>query len=213
MFENFKNDFLLENEHSNLGYLAIDYKNIRVGVIGAGKVALLKLNKFINKGSYIEIIAKEFSEDFLNMNCENIKLFNEKYAKKFIKDKHLIIIAIDDKILTNEIVKDCKDEFKLFINCVDSNNSLARMPYQRESDKFLFALNSKDTNPKNVKLVGKKILNMINEEDEFEDFTYKLRLKVNDKYYREDILNFINTEDFKFFWKKEKSEIVLKLFF
>lgn len=213
MFENFKNDFLLENENSNLGYLAIDYKNIRVGVVGGGKVALLKLQHFISKGSYIEIIAKDFLKDFLDMDFENIILSKKQYDKKFIKDKHLIIIAVDDKNLTNEIVRDCRSEFKLFINCVDSSNSLARMPYQRESNKFLFALNSKDANPKNVKLVGKKILNLINEEDEFEAFTYKLRLKVNDKTYRNDILNFINTEDFKFFWKKEKSETVLKLFF
>ncbi|MGL5820838.1 MAG: NAD(P)-dependent oxidoreductase, partial [Sarcina sp.] len=166
MSENFENDFLLES--SNLGYLAIDYKNIRVGVVGGGKVALLKLKNFISKGAYIEVLSKNFLDDFLEMDYENIKLINEKYTKKFIMDKHLIIIAVDDKFLTNEIVNDCKEEFKIFINCVDSNNSIAKMPYQRESKRFLFALNSKDANPKNVKLVGKKILNMINEEDEFE---------------------------------------------
>lgn len=211
MSKNFKNDLQLDNCDDL--YLGLNYKKIRVGIIGAGKVGFLKGKKFILNGSYVEVISKDFLVGFTEFNGKNLILNNKKYTKDFIFDKHLIIIAIDDVVLRRKIIKDCNELFKIFIDCSNSENGIAKIPYQNQSNNFSFAISTKNANPKMSILLGTEIQKIVSEYDNFEAYTYEIRCNVKENKYKKEILSFINTHEFKEIWEKGKANLVLELFF
>ena len=84
-------------------YLALMSHKLRVGIIGGGKAGFIKAKNFIEKGCYVEILSKTFLNEFINIECDNIVLNKRSYNKNFIEDKHIIILALDDKKLREEI--------------------------------------------------------------------------------------------------------------
>ena len=91
--------------HGELNYAPITLfaEKIKIGVIGAGRGALIKVKNFYNKNSNIEVLALDFLDEFYTFNKDRVKLIQGNYDREFILDKHLIIIAIDDKYVVNNI--------------------------------------------------------------------------------------------------------------
>ena len=106
------------NLHGELSYAPITLfgEKLKIGVIGAGRGALIKVRNFYNKGSKIEVLALDFLEDFYKFNGDKVKLIKGNYNKEFILDKHLIIIAIDDENVMSKIKDDCEELYKIYIN-------------------------------------------------------------------------------------------------
>ena len=77
------------NLHGELSYAPITFfgEKLKIGVIGAGRGALIKVRNFYNKGSKIEVWALDFLEDFYNFNKDKVKLIKENYNKEFIIKK------------------------------------------------------------------------------------------------------------------------------
>ena len=107
------------NLHGELSYAPITLfgEKLKIGVIGAGGGALIKVRNFYNKGSKIEVLALDFLEDFYKFDGDKVKLIKGNYNKDFILDKHLIIIAVDDDMVINEIKNDCEKLCKIYIKC------------------------------------------------------------------------------------------------
>ena len=55
------------NLHGELSYAPITFfgEKLKIGVIGAGRGALIKVRNFYNKGSKIEVLALDFLESLL----------------------------------------------------------------------------------------------------------------------------------------------------
>ena len=73
-----------------------------------GKAATIKVKGLLEKGCYVHILSKEFSKEILDIENKNLKLEKGNYYKEFIKDAHLIIIAVDESSLVHKISKDCE---------------------------------------------------------------------------------------------------------
>ena len=79
--------------YGDLNYAPITLfgNKLNVGIIGAGRGALIKTRNFYNKGSNIEVLALEFLDDFYELDTNRVKLIKGCYKTQFIKNKHIII--------------------------------------------------------------------------------------------------------------------------
>lgn len=195
-------------------YLALMPKKLRVGIIGGGKAGLIKAKNFIKKGCYVEILSKTFLEELINIENNNIVLNRKAYNKDFIKDKHIIIIALNDEKIRKEIIRHCEEEFKIFIDCSNFKDGMAVVPVQRETSNISFALNTKIGNPKGAVIVAEAAIKTLKEYNSFIEYSGLIRNKVKKlEQYKKEIIDFISTEDFKFIWEKDKGKLVLRMFF
>lgn len=209
-----KND--KENLHGELNYAPITLfgEKLKIGVIGAGRGALIKVRNFYNKGSNIEVLALDFLDEFNKFNKDKVKLIKGNYNKNFILDKHFIIIAIDDEKVINEIKKDCEEIYKIYINSSCFKDGMGVIPVSRESEFTTVAVNTKVGNPRGAVMVAEAITSSLKGFDEYISFTGKIRNNVELKIeLKEDLLKFINCNDCKFFYDKNKIIEVLRLFY
>lgn len=208
--------YLKSNLHGELSYAPITLfgEKLKIGVIGAGRGALIKVINFYNKGSNIEVLALDFLEDFYKFDKDKVKLIKGKYNREFLLDKHLIIIAIDDSIVVNNIKKDCKKLHKIYINSSKFKEGMGVVPVTRESKFITVAINTKVGNPRGSVMVAESITKSLQEFDEYIRLTGKIRNSlILDKEIKDDLLKFINSSDCKFFYDKGKIFEVFKLFY
>ncbi len=204
------------NLHGELSYAPITLfgEKLKIGVIGAGRGALIKVRNFYNKGSKIEVLALDFLEDFYKFNGDKVKLIKGNYNKDFILDKHLIIIAIDDDSVINEIKNDCEKLCKIYINSSKFKEGMGVIPVTRESKFITVAVNTKVGNPRGSVMVAESITESLEEFDEYIRLTGEIRNSLFlDKEIKDDLLKFINSSDCKFFYNKDKIFEVFKLFY
>lgn len=204
------------NLHGELSYAPITFfgEKLKIGVIGAGRGALIKVRNFYNKGSKIEVLALDFLEDFYNFNKDKVKLIKGNYNKEFILDKHLIIIAIDDENIIDKIKNDCEKLYKIYINSSKFKEGMGVIPVSRESEFITVAVNTKVGNPRGSIMVADSITESLHGFDEYIKLTGKIRNDLTlDKEIRDNLLKFINSSDCKFFYNKNKIFEVFKLFY
>ena len=204
------------NLHGELSYAPITLlgEKLKIGVIGAGRGALIKVRNFYNKGSKIEVLALDFLEDFYKFNGDKVKLIKGNYNKEFILDKHLIIIAIDDENVISKIKDDCEELYKIYINSSKFRDGMGVVPVTRESKFITVAVNTKVGNPRGSVLVAESITKSLQGFDEYIKLTGEIRNSLFlDKEIKEDLLKFINSSDCKFFYDKNKIFEVFKLFY
>ncbi len=87
------------------------------------------------------------------------------------------------------------------------------MPMQLSSKEVTFALNVKKGNPSISRYMAGSIVKSLNDVDEFVDFANYIREIVKGEIFKKEILNFISTEDFKFYFDKGYSKQVLLMFY
>lgn len=205
-----------DNFYGELSYAPITLfgEKLKIGVIGAGRGALIKARNFYNKGSKIEVLALDFLEDFYKFDNDKVKLIKGSYNKNFILDKHLIIIAIDDEKIIDEIKYDCEKLCKIYINSSKFKEGMGVIPVTRESKFITVAVNTKLGNPRGSVMVAEYITESLQEFDEYIKLTGKIRnCLFLDKEIKDDLLKFINSSDCKFFYDKDKIFEIFKLFY
>lgn len=209
--ENNKKD--IPSKKVEYSLISIFSKKLRVGVIGAGNAGFIKAKHFVNQGCQVEVLAKEYIKDFDSLIGDNIKFHKKDYEKSFITDKHLIIIAIEDKNKRDEIKVDCEKEFKIYIDSSSFLEGMGSIPVQRDLDNIVIGVNTRGGNPKGAVFLGDKAYEELKNYDKYIEFTTLARNYVKDKSYKEDVISFITTEDFHFFYEKGCGKEVLDMFF
>lgn len=202
--------------HGELNYAPITLfaEKIKIGVIGAGRGALIKVKNFYNKNSNIEVLALDFLDEFYTFNKDRVKLIQGNYDREFILDKHLIIIAIDDKYVVNNIKKDCKELYKIYINSASFKEGMGVIPVSRESDSIIVSVNTKVGNPRGAVMVADYITKSLKTFDDYINLTGKIRNSLNiDRREKEELIKFINCSDCKFFYDKNKIIEIFRLFY
>lgn len=202
--------------HEELTYTPITLfgEKINVGVIGAGRGALIKTRNFYKKGSYIEVLALDFLEEFYDFNKNQVKLIKGAYYSEFINNKHLIIIAIDNEEIINQIKSDCDILHKIYINSSNFKNGMGVIPVSRESQFITLSVNTKIGNPRGSVMVADAIGEILPTFDEYINLTGKIRNEVElSKDIKDQMLKFINSSDCKYFFDKGKLLNIFKLFY
>lgn len=198
-------------------YISLMSKKLRVGIIGAGRAGTIKAKHFVKNGCHVEVLSKTFNKEIIELaKCsqESLKLITEEFNYEFINNKHLIIIAIDDEILKNEIKKYCETHYKIYVDSSDFSKGMGVIPVQRNTKNVTFALNTQYGNPKGALFLSRKVENLLKEYDAFMECTSKIRNKAKEiQEYKDDIIEFIASDEFKKAFDEGKSENVLRLKF
>lgn len=216
-----------ENIQNEIEYsfISLFSKKIRIGVVGAGKAGTIKIRHFVKNKCYVEVLSKEFSKDILELSelNNNLKLISQEFDYHFLKDKHLIIIALDDSTIKEKIKKYCDDNYKIYIDSTDFKKGMAVVPAERSSKAVNIAVNTKDGNPKGAVWAAEKLRKVMMKDDDYIEFTTQIRNKAKDiPQYKNEIINFVFTEEFRESFNKGKGiesikdkfseEIINKLF-
>ena len=112
--------------------LFINLENKKVLVIGGGKVAAKKIEKFLEYGADITVVTENVMEEKL-LKLENIKIENNQKIEndkakieKLVKGYFLVIAATDDEELNENIANVC-DSNGMLINNVSSKVKMNAM--------------------------------------------------------------------------------------
>ena len=139
--------------------VSIDINNKNILVIGAGKIALRKVETLLNYNCNINVITKEILEEkFLELEKNNkIKIFkNQEFEEKFLENIFLVITATDNEILNKEISQLCMSKNILVNNVTSKDDMNVRFMSIYEKDDVQIAI-SANANPKKAVEIKNKI--------------------------------------------------------
>ena len=142
--------------------VSIDLNNKNVLVIGAGKIALRKIETLLNYNCNINVITKEILEEkFLELEKNNkIKIFkNQEFEEKFLENIFLVITATDNEILNKEISQLCMSKNILVNNVTSKDDMNIRFMSIYEKDDIQITI-SANGNPKKAVEIKNKIKNI-----------------------------------------------------
>ncbi|MEG1410531.1 MAG: bifunctional precorrin-2 dehydrogenase/sirohydrochlorin ferrochelatase [Terrisporobacter sp.] len=92
--------------------------NMKITIIGGGKVAYRKCMNFLDFNKKVTVISKDFIEEFENIKYD-IEMIKDNYEEKYIKDSYIVIGATNNKKVNEEIGIYCSKNGKL-VNIVDN---------------------------------------------------------------------------------------------
>ena len=106
--------------------VSIDINNKNILVIGAGKIALRKVETLLNYNCNIIVITKDILEEkFLELEKNNkIKILkNQEFEEKFLENIFLVVVATDNEILNDKISKLCISK-NILVNNITSKDDI-----------------------------------------------------------------------------------------
>ena len=196
------------------GYLSLISNKLNVAIIGGGKAGYIKTKAFSKRGYNVFVLSLDFINEFDEFDDKkNIKIIKGIYFKEFINDKHIVVIAINDDFKREEIISDCNEYTKIYINCSDFKNGLAVVPFQIESESLICGINSRGGNPRVTRKVSEKVQAVLLREEEFVSFSTNIRNKLKGKEVFKEIMDFILEEDFRFFFNSGYGKEIINMFY
>lgn len=201
-------------EGIDYSYISLISNKLRVGIIGGGKAGAIKTKHFVNNKCYVEILSNSFEEEIIELSNsfkERVKLIDEEFSFEFLRDKHLIIIALDDDTIKRKVKSYCEENYKIYIDSSNFTDGMGVVPIQRSTENITFALNTKYGNPRGAVLVSNKVKNLLKEYDDFIKYIGIIRNRAKTfPEYKKKIILFIGNEDFKKSFDEGKSESLLR---
>lgn len=95
----------------------LDIENIKITIIGGGKVAYRKATNFLDFGKKVTVVSKEFIDEFDKIKNE-IDMIYDVYNEKYIQDSFVVVAATNNKDVNYKIGTYCNKNGKL-VNVVD----------------------------------------------------------------------------------------------
>ncbi|WP_335939531.1 bifunctional precorrin-2 dehydrogenase/sirohydrochlorin ferrochelatase [Fusobacterium polymorphum] len=139
--------------------VSIDLNNKNILVIGAGKIALRKVETLMSYNCNILIITKDILEEkFLELEKNNkIKILkNQEFEEKFLKKIFLVIAATNNEVLNKNISQLCISKNILVNNITSKDDMNVRFASIYEKDDIQIAI-SANGNPKKAIEIKNKI--------------------------------------------------------
>ena len=139
--------------------VSIDINNKNILVIGAGKIALRKVETLLNYNCNIIVITKDILEEkFLELEKNNkIKILkNQEFEEKFLENIFLVVVATDNEVLNKNISQLCMNKNILVNNITSKNDMNVRFASIYEKDDIQIAI-SANGNPKKAVEIKHKI--------------------------------------------------------
>ena len=139
--------------------VSIDLNNKNILVIGAGKIALRKVETLMSYNCNILVITKDILEEkFLELEKDNkIKILkNQEFKEKFLQDIFLVVVATDNEVLNKNISQLCMNKNILVNNITSKNDMNVRFASIYEKDDIQITI-SANGNPKKAVEIKNKI--------------------------------------------------------
>ncbi|WP_341216618.1 bifunctional precorrin-2 dehydrogenase/sirohydrochlorin ferrochelatase [uncultured Wocania sp.] len=109
-------------ERNNLYPIFLKTQNLNVLIVGGGNVAEEKL-RFLLKSSpdaCVTIVSPMFREDTLSLSKKgDVTLIKDKYSKRYLKGKHIVIATTDVPKVNVKVYKHCRKR-SILINVADN---------------------------------------------------------------------------------------------
>ena len=139
--------------------VSIDINNKNILVIGAGKIALRKVETLLNYNCNIIVITKDILEEkFLELEKNNkIKILkNQEFEEKFLENIFLVVVATDNEALNKDISQLCMSNNILVNNITSKDDMNVRFASIYEKDDIQIEI-SANGNPKKAIEIKNKI--------------------------------------------------------
>ena len=143
--------------------VSIDLNNKNILVIGAGKIALRKIETLMSYNCNILVITKDILEEkFLELEKNNkIKILKyQEFEEKFLENFFLVIAATDNEVLNKNISQLCINKNILVNNITSKDDMNVRFASIYEKDDMQIAI-SASGNPKKAIEIKNKIKNIL----------------------------------------------------
>lgn len=96
----------------------IKIDDMKITIVGGGKVAFRKCTNFLNFNKKVRIVSNEIIDEFNNIK-DKVEIIKDNYKEEYIKDSFLVIAATNNKKINEEIGIYCRKHGKL-VNVVDN---------------------------------------------------------------------------------------------
>lgn len=198
----------------NYTMISLLSNKINILIVGGGEAALIKGRTFSKEGCNITVVSKEFCLEFYALqDIYNVKLIKSEYDESYVDNNHIVIIATDNKETNDGIKKYCDKNSKLYVHCGDYKQGLFVTPVQRNTPNMKFALHTKNSSPKTALFMSKVIEDKLCEYEGFIDYTCRMRNVVKKSEIKKEIMNFVCSKDFYFFYTKGAQNDILEMFY
>lgn len=203
----------IENHNEDFTFLCLNSKKVKVLVVGGGTAALVKVKSLLKKGFLLECISPEFKEEFCDINSKNLKLINGEFQDGFIEHYHVIVICTNNEILNQQIRELCDKKCKIYIDSTMPEESVATLCAMESTREVAIGVRLKGKSPKTSQLLVRKIKEYVTTYDDYLSFVTKLRGNIKHNPNRLEILEFVSSEDFLFFFQRSYGEEIFNLFY
>ena len=142
--------------------VSMDLNNKNILVIGAGKIALRKVETLMSYNCNILVITKDILEEkFLELEKNNkIKILkNQEFEEKFLENIFLVVVATDNEALNKDISQLCMSNNILVNNITSKDDMNVRFASIYEKNDIQIAI-SGNANPKKAVEIKNKIKNI-----------------------------------------------------
>jgi precorrin-2 dehydrogenase / sirohydrochlorin ferrochelatase len=195
-------------------FIALLSNKINVLVVGGGRAGYIKAKTFAIRGCNVKVVSKDFTDDFKSIEyMENLSLIRDIYKTEYIADRHIVVIATSDEELNNIIKQECEGQFKIYLCANDFKQGLFVTPVQNRTDNIEFAVTTRSGSPKTSVFLSKILKDELIKYDNFAAYAAYIRKSIKDTKLKCGVMDFINTNDFNYFFKLGKEKLVLKMFY
>lgn len=200
---------------NNSVFISLSGINTKILILGGGKGALTKTRTLLDSGFTVHCLSKEFDFKFkdLEQSYLNLKLIYKPFTEELLDEYHLIVICTSDDKFNNSIRSICNSKNKIFIDTTRPEDSKAVLCATRKSKNIALGLRIKGKNPKASVFLCNKGKEYLKEFDNYVEFITHIRNSVTNLNNKNEILNFICSEDFLFFFNKNYHSEILELFY
>ena len=181
--------------------IALNLTNKKILIVGAGKVAFVKVNKLLDFTNNITVISKDINEKIKSLDVQKIE---KEYEKGDIKGFDIVIVCTNNIKIQEEIYNESRDE-KVLFSCADILE-LCDFTFSSilKKDDLLISISTSGTSPS----FGKELKNYLDKiiPNSVGEFLKEM------KYYREtlpkgvDRMELLRKKSIEFLkgWKDEK---------
>lgn len=138
--------------------LFLDIKKSKFLIIGAGSVALAKLETLLEFSDNISVVARNITEPMADALKKNSIVFiQDSYDAKYLADADVIIAATNDSKVNQQISIDAKSAKKLINSVDDPNNSNFIFGASIKKGDVILSVSTSGTSPVLARLLKKKL--------------------------------------------------------
>lgn len=135
--------------------LMVDVDGYNVYIIGGGKVALRRANKFLEYGAMVTVVSPEVEDGLRHL--ERVCWIKDRYRFDYIKTADIVIVATNDKAVNEQVSQDCKLLKCLCNRCDETEKSDLLIPMSLIKGDLTIAVSTNGQSPMLAKQLMKDI--------------------------------------------------------
>ena len=182
----------------------VSLKNKKCLVVGAGKVALRKIQGLYAAHAQVTVVAESVLPEVRQI-CPKIHIVNRPFVDTDVSRDFTLVIAATNSLVVNKQVFEAANRLGIFCNTVD-NKELSTFihPAIVKRGKIIAALSTSGASPILAQLIKQRVADALGDEYEIlSEFLFDMRIPVRDR--------FTDSTERKQFWERFFVEDVAKI--